>query len=53
MMRKLDLYWMTNPEWFFFPDVEDDDVEPILTETAPPEARESFERYIKQKKTMN
>lgn len=48
-MKKLDLYWMSNPEWFDFSD--DENAEPYLTEKAPPEARKSFERYLEQRKS--
>lgn len=47
-MRTLDLYWMTNPDWFDFTD--DDDALPFLTEDAPIEAKKSFERYLEQRK---
>lgn len=44
-MRKLDLYWRSNPDWWEFknniPSVKDD---------APPEAKESYRRYQEQKK---
>ena len=47
-MTLLDLYWMTNPDWY---DFEDDGKlgTPFLTEAAPPEAKESFARYLEQK----
>lgn len=47
-MRNLDLYWMTNPDWYDYPD--DDNAVAFLTEKAPVEARESYERYLEQKK---
>lgn len=47
-MTKYDLYWETNPEWYDYTD--DEDAVPYLTEAAPPEARESFERYLEEKK---
>lgn len=50
-MRKLDLYWMTNPDWYAYTD--DDDPKPYMTESAPAEAKASFEHYLEQKKTMN
>lgn len=49
-MRKLNLYWMTNPDWYDYAD--EDGTEPFLTEEAPPEARASFQRYIEQKKEL-
>ena len=50
-MKKLNLYWMSNPEWYDFADNED--AEPYLTESAPPEAVESFKRFLEQKEEMN
>ena len=47
-MTKYDLYWKTNPEWYNYTD--DEDEFPQLTEAAPPEARESFARYLEEKK---
>ena len=47
-MTKYDLYWKTNPEWYDYTD--DEDAVPYLTEAAPPEARESFARYLEEKK---
>ena len=49
-MRKLDLYWMTNHDWFDYTD--DDKAEPFLLDDAPTEARASYERYLEQIKTM-
>lgn len=50
MMRKFDHYWMSNDEWFDFTD--DEEAAPYLTEKAPPEARDSFERFLEQKKSI-
>lgn len=50
-MKKLNLYWMSNPDWFGFAD--DDEGTPFLTEKAPVEAKESFERFLEQKKSMS
>ena len=46
-MKALDLYWKSNPDWYDYTD--DEDAKPFLTEKAPAEAKESFERYLKQK----
>lgn len=46
-MTLLDLYWMTNPDWYDYTD--DETPVPFLTEAAPPEAKESFARYLEQK----
>jgi len=45
-MKKLDLYWMENTDWFEFAD--DEEAKPFLTEAAPPDVRESFAHYLKQ-----
>lgn len=50
-MKLLDLYWMTDPDWYDFAD--DEAGTPFLTEAAPAEAKESFERFLEQKKSMN
>lgn len=42
-MRKLDLFWQSNDEWW-----ELQNHIPVLKETAPPEARESYEHYLEQ-----
>lgn len=42
-MRKLDLYWMSNRDWW-----ELVDLVPTLKEDAPSEAKASYERYLKQ-----
>ena len=47
-MTKYDLYWKTNPEWYNYTD--DEDEFPQLTDAAPTEARESFARYLEEKK---
>lgn len=42
-MRKLDLYWMSNRDWW-----ELKDLVPTIRADAPPEAKASYERYLKQ-----
>ena len=42
---------MSDPDWYGFAD--DEDGTPFLTEEAPAEAKESFERFLEQKKSMN
>ena len=42
-MRKLDLFWKSNHDWWEFKDGV-----PVLKECAPQEARESDERYLEQ-----
>lgn len=43
-MTKLDLYWMTNHDWFEF----DESGNAHLTSKATPEAIESFKKYKRQ-----
>ena len=47
-MTKYDLYRMKDPERYIY--MNDEDEFPQLTEAAPPEARESFARYLEEKK---
>lgn len=42
-MRKYDLYWMSNRSWW-----ELVDLAPTLKADAPPEAKASYARYMKQ-----
>lgn len=44
-MKKFDLHWMSNREWFYFTKKG-----AILKTDAPQEAQESFQRYIGQTK---
>lgn len=46
-MKALDLYWATNPDWYDYTD--DENAKPFLTDKATQEAKESFQRYLKQK----
>ena len=43
-MKKVDLYWKTNHDWWEY----DDNLIPIMKESAPPEAKASYQRYLKQ-----
>lgn len=43
-MKMLDLYWRSNPNWW-----ELKNHVPVVKETAPPEAQESYKQYLKQK----
>lgn len=42
-MKKLDLFWMSNHDWW-----EAIDYVPTIKDDAPPEAKASYERYLKQ-----
>ena len=42
-MTKLDFYWRSNKEWYHY-----EEFEPVINEDAPPEAQESYQRYLKQ-----
>lgn len=43
MVSGIYSYWMTNQEWFYY---DDETGEPHLTDKAPEEAKESFEKYM-------
>ncbi|MEJ8789139.1 MULTISPECIES: hypothetical protein [Dorea] len=47
-MRVLDMFWMSNENWFYF-----DGLVPKIREDAPREAKESFKNYLKQLKERN
>ena len=47
-MKAVDLYWMSNEDWYDFADDEVGD--PYLTDKATDEAKESFARFLEQKK---
>ena len=42
-MRKLDLHWRSNPEWW-----ELKNHIPVVKKDAPPEAQESYQIYLQQ-----
>ncbi|MBR5370970.1 MAG: hypothetical protein IK130_02025 [Oscillospiraceae bacterium] len=42
-MRKFDNYWLSNKEWFHW-----ENGHPVINDTAPPEAQESYKHYIEQ-----
>lgn len=42
-MRKVDMHWMSNYDWW---DIKDEI--PVVREDAPPEAKESYKRYLIQ-----
>ena len=44
-MRKYDLYWMENEDWYEF----DESLFPRIKESAPPEAQRSYKRYLEQR----
>lgn len=43
MMRKVDLFWQSKDEWW-----EVKDGFPVVKKDAPPEAQNSYQRYLKQ-----
>ena len=43
-MTNYDLFWCSNPDWFYFDHVKGK----ILKEDAPQEAKESYARYLRQ-----
>ena len=42
-MRKVDLFWKSNHDWWTYKNGF-----PVLKESAPPEAKESYKRYLEQ-----
>lgn len=42
-MKKVDLFWMSNPAWWYV-----EDLTYHIKEDAPEEAKDSFYRYLKQ-----
>lgn len=44
-MRSYDYFWQTNHEWWEY----NDNLVPVLRSDAPAEAKESYQRYRKQK----
>lgn len=47
-MRKVDLYWATNKDWWEFKNHVR-----VVKEDAPPEAKASYARYLKQVSTKS
>jgi len=47
-MRRMDMYWLTNPNWWYIKDMEY-----YIREDAPKEAKESFARYQEQLEKMD
>ena len=43
-MRILEHYWMSNKDWWY----RDKNLVPRLKEDEPPEAQESYKRYLEQ-----
>lgn len=46
-MKKLDLYWKSNREWWEYKDHI-----PAIKSSAPTEAKQSYERYLEQIKDV-
>lgn len=46
-MQKLDIYWKTNKDWYFY-----DGLVPKIKDDAPEEAKESYQHYLQQKKEL-
>ena len=42
-MKHIDLYWMSNSDWWFF-----ENMAYHLRDDAPEDAKKSFEHYLKQ-----
>ena len=41
-MRKMDMFWKSNREWWTY----DDDLMPVVRQDAPPEAHRSYRNYL-------
>ena len=41
------MFFMSNPDWYYYLDEDDDEQFPLLTDKAPPEAVESY-NYAKE-----
>ena len=41
------MFFMSNPDWYYYLDEDDDEQVPLLTDKAPPEAVESY-NYAKK-----
>ena len=46
-MRKLDFFWKTNKDWWYL----DKNLDMRIKPDAPPEAQESYKRYLEQMKS--
>lgn len=47
-MRKLNYFWASNPEWYEWQENGDR----VLKPDAPPEAQESYKRYLEQRERI-
>lgn len=45
-MKKLDLYWVTNKDWWHY----DDAYNKILNDDAPEEAKKSYKNFLEERK---
>lgn len=45
-MRKLEYYWKTNRAWYDY----DENLNVYIKDDAPQEAKDSFKKYLEQKK---
>ena len=47
-MRKFDMYWCSNPDWYEFKDGIR-----VMKKTAPKQAQESYNNYLKEKQWVD
>jgi hypothetical protein len=47
-MRKLDFFWASNADWWHW-----EGLKRVLNDDAPPEAKESYQNYLKQLKSKS
>lgn len=46
-MKKLDIYWRLDKQWYYY-----DGLVPHIRDEAPEDVKDSFERFLQQKKEM-
>lgn len=46
MIKNLDLYWQSNPDWWHY----DEELRARINDNAPEEAKKSYEHYREQKR---
>ena len=47
-MRSVDMFWMKDSRWYYY-----EGLTPVIREDAPPEVKESFQKYLQQLREEN